>query len=151
MRAFLGQFKRWVAMRLVFYLARWAATEARTAGNRTEFLWAHDARVGLVVRFRRLTQPDALTREEVVRKLEQVRAAERRMRWAAPDPGGPKSGKLVYDGEEVPVLYWGPWPVLTDTPEETGLADRARVVISVDAEGTSRVLKDRHPGAVRLV
>ncbi len=139
MRDFLLRLKLWIAMRSVFYLARWAATGVHQACNRTEFVWGLGGRLELLVRFRRLKEPDGWTREEVVKMLEQARAAERQMRWKAPDPGGPKVGKLIVDGEPVDVLYWGAYPVVSDGP--TLLGTPARLVVSVDAEGTSRVVQ----------
>jgi hypothetical protein len=148
-RDFLGRLKRWLAMRLIFHLARWAASGGKTVANRAEFTMEL-ARLELLVRFRRPKEPDGWAREEVVRMLETVRAAERRMRWKAPDAGAPREGQLVVDGEPVPVLYWGEYPELTDSPSME-IVERARLVVGVDAEGTSRVLKDRQPGSVRLV
>lgn len=146
MRADLGRFwlrlKRFFAFRVVL----WAMDKTQSGWGRcANRSWAEFVLGGLElsVRVRDLRQPDGYERTQVLRMFQEVRRAEATQGWTCPDPGAPKRGKLIIDGEAVDVLYFYEEPWLSDGPPLR--VERARTVVGVREDGRERVLKSPSP------
>ena len=132
--------RRAVAFRLVPWAMNFAQGSAKFCGNRVEFSASIDGQE-LFVRVRDLRKPSGYERTEVLEMLRSVRMHEARSGWTCPDPGKPKRGQLVYDGETVDVLYFWEEPDLSDGPWDR--LQCAREVVGVTEDGRRRVLKQR--------
>jgi len=140
--------RRLIAFRLVLWAMRWARSSWGSCGQRYESSLTIGGR-RLFVQVRHLDQPDRYSREELVRMLETVRKAEADQGWKCPDPGTPKRGAILYDGVREETWYWGEHPRIADG--STRRASRAREVVAVAADGSTRTLKSPRPGVMRII
>ncbi len=139
MREFLRRVRRFLAFRMVLWAMRFARSGWGICANRHEGSFEFAGRE-LFIRVRDLRKPDGYERTEVMLMLQKVRMAEAVQGWTCPDPGAPKRGKLICDGESVDVLYFWREPGLSDGPWER--VRLARTVVGVTEDGRERVLKD---------
>lgn len=128
-----------LAVRIIVWAMRFARGGWGWCANRSagEFTTADGLEV--FVRFRNRRQPDGYERTEVLRMLQTVRLEEARQEWECPDPGPAKRGQLVYDGLAVDVFYVWEEPRVDDGPWQ--LAQKAKEIVSVTADGRRRVVK----------
>lgn len=137
-RTMIWRLRRALGIRLVLWVMRRIGSSTSHCANRYEAGLTVNG-YELFVQLRDLRRPDGFERTEVLLMLQKVRMAEAMQGWKCPDPGMPKRGQLILDGEAVDVLYFWEEPGVDDGP--WARVSCAREIIAVTAEGKRRTLK----------